>query len=51
MEYHLKKSVHYWSPQKKENVAQSSTQRDSMGREEGGGFGMGNTYIPVADSC
>jgi len=22
----------------------------SMGREEGGGFGMGNTCIPVADS-
>ena len=21
-----------------------------MGREEGGGFRMGNTYIPVADS-
>ena len=21
-----------------------------MGREEGGGFGMGNTCIPVADS-
>ena len=27
------------------------TQRDSMGREEGGGFRMGNTCIPVADSC
>ena len=26
------------------------TQRDSMGREEGGGFGMGNTCIPVVDS-
>jgi len=24
--------------------------RDGMGREEGGGFGMGNTCIPVADS-
>ena len=23
---------------------------DSMGREEGGGFRMGNTCIPVADS-
>ena len=22
-----------------------------MGREEGGGFRMGNTCIPVADSC
>ena len=26
------------------------TQRDGTGREEGGGFRMGNTYIPVADS-
>ena len=27
------------------------TQRDGMGREEGGGFRTGNTYIPVVDSC
>ena len=26
------------------------TQRDGMGREEGGGFRMGNTCMPVADS-
>ena len=26
------------------------TQRDGMGREEGGAFRMGNTCIPVADS-
>ena len=26
------------------------TQRDGMGREEGGGFRMWNTCIPVADS-
>ena len=26
------------------------TQRDGMGREKGGGFRMGNTCIPVADS-
>ena len=25
-------------------------QRDGMGKEEGGGFRMGNTCIPVADS-
>ena len=25
------------------------TQRDGMGREEGGGFRMGNTCMPVAD--
>ena len=28
----------------------SLPQRDGMGREEGGGFRMGNTCIPVADS-
>ena len=27
------------------------TQRDGMGREEGEGFRMGNTCIPVVDSC
>ena len=26
-------------------------QRDDMEREVGGGFRMGNMYIPVADSC
>ena len=28
----------------------NTTQRDGMEREEGGGFRMGNTCIPVADS-
>jgi len=27
------------------------TQRDGMGREVGGGFRMGNTSKPMADSC
>ena len=27
-----------------------TTQRDGMGREEGGGFRVGNTCIPVVDS-
>ena len=27
-----------------------TTQRDGMGREEGGGFRIGNTCIPVVDS-
>ena len=27
------------------------TQRDGMGKEAGGGFRMGNTCTPVADSC
>ena len=31
-------------------ASQMLTQRDGMGREEGGGFRMGNTGIPVADS-
>ena len=36
---------------KKKKIEQPNrTQRDGMGREEGGGFRMGNTCIPVADS-
>ena len=31
-------------------LCNGTTQRDGMGREEGGGFKMGNTCIPVADS-
>ena len=27
------------------------TKKDGMGREKGGGFKMGNTGIPVVDSC
>ena len=27
------------------------TQRDGMGKEMGGGFRIGNTCIPMADSC
>ena len=30
--------------------AEKGTQRDGIGREVGGGFRMGNTCIPVADS-
>ena len=30
--------------------AHGTTQRDGMGREEGGRFKMGSTCIPVADS-
>ena len=37
--------------EERETVGLTGTaQRDGMGREEGGGFGMGNTCIPVADS-
>ena len=28
-----------------------TTQRDGTGREVGGGFRMGNMFIPMADSC
>ena len=34
----------------KSDTVSGTTQRDGMGREEGGGFRMGNTCIPVADS-
>ena len=50
----------YGSPSsliKKENMIQDAwgwctgmTQRDGMGREVGGGFRMGSTCTPVADS-
>ena len=32
------------------SVAAGKTQREGMGREEGGGFRMGNAGIPVVDS-
>ena len=35
---------------KNSNWCTGMTQRDGTGREEGGGFRMGNTCIPVADS-
>ena len=28
-----------------------TTQKDGTGKEEGGGFRMGNTCIPMVDSC
>ena len=31
-------------------ISLKSGLRDGMGREEGGGFRMGNTGLPVADS-
>ena len=31
--------------------AMTTTQRDGMGREEGGGFRMGNTCTPMTDPC
>ena len=36
--------------QNKIYTSTGTTQRDGMGRQEGGGFRMGNTCIPVADS-
>ena len=32
-------------------LVQGMNQRDGMGREVGGGFRMGNTCTPMADSC
>ena len=32
-------------------ISTEMTQRDGMGREEGGVFRMGDTCIPVVDSC
>ena len=37
-------------PELNKNENTGMTQRDGMGREEGEGFRMGNTRIPVADS-
>ena len=34
-----------------QSMGSQKSQRDGTGREEGGGFRMGNTCIPVADSC
>jgi len=42
----LYKTKKFLQKEKKE----ATTQRDGMGREEGGGFRMGNTCIPVVDS-
>ena len=33
------------------NWCTETTQRDGMGREEEGGFRIGNKCIPVVDSC
>ena len=34
-----------------QSMGSQKSQRDGTGREEGGGFRMGNTCIPVVDSC
>ena len=61
---HIKDILDLWQPFKKNHHlvqvrctildawgwCTGTTQRDGMGREEGGGFRMGNTCIPVADS-
>ena len=44
----LKNSTHETSAQ---GWCTGKTQRDGMGREAGGGIGMGNTWTPVMDSC
>jgi len=32
-------------------IKTNDRKRDGLGREEGGGFRMGNTCTPVVDSC
>ena len=44
-------SSHVWMILDAWGWCTGTTQRDCMGREEGGGFRMGNTCIPVPDSC
>jgi len=44
LEHHFSEYIFYF-------LIYGMTQRDGMGREEGGGFRMGNMCIPVADSC
>ena len=41
-------SISYDKPEWKRKFFKE--EKNGMGREEGGGFGMGNTCIPVADS-
>ena len=49
-ELFLKKKENYRKLKDAWGWCTGTTQRDGMGREEGGGFRMGNTCIPVADS-
>ena len=44
LEHHFSKYIFYF-------LIYGMTQRDGTGREEGGGFRMGNMCTPVADSC
>jgi len=39
-----------WTIKKAKCWCTGTTKREGMGREEGGGFRMGNTGIPVVDS-
>ena len=39
------------SPGSMQDTGCLGPQRDGMGREVGGGFGMGNTCTPMVDAC
>ena len=41
----------FWAPKSLQMVTAAMKLKDRMGGEEGGGFRMGNTCIPVADAC
>ena len=45
--------TYMWSSksERNEQTTKQMTQREDTGREEGGGFRMGNMCIPVVDSC
>ena len=50
MKYHQKEKKSETTNNKFGNMKSWTTQREGMGREEGGGLRMGNTGISVADS-
>ena len=44
-------TLFFWTPKSLQMVTAAMKLKDRMGGEEGGGFRMGNTCIPVADAC
>ena len=50
-EMQIKTTVWYHLTTVRMSIIKMSTNRDGAGRGEGGGFRMGNTCVPVVDSC
>ena len=44
-------TIYQYIPLSVQGWCTGKTQRDGMGREAGGGIGMGNTRKSMADSC